>query len=106
MRPQSDSGEVLLRLAENPAGVAAQALAELGVTVDALQHAITRARDTPLGSADAPLGELLCSFCGKRQREVKKVIAGPGRVYICDECVEVCNEIIGRIAGRRTRIGP
>jgi len=39
-------------------------------------------------------GELLkCSFCGKSQKQVKKLIAGPG-VYICDECIELCNEII------------
>ena len=39
-------------------------------------------------------GELLeCSFCGKSQKQVKKLIAGPG-VYICDECIDLCNEII------------
>jgi len=37
---------------------------------------------------------LFCSFCGKNQREVKKLIAGPA-VYICDECIELCGEIIG-----------
>lgn len=37
--------------------------------------------------------DLLCSFCGKSQSEVKKLIAGPG-VYICDECIELCNDII------------
>jgi ATP-dependent Clp protease ATP-binding subunit ClpX len=36
---------------------------------------------------------LTCSFCGKPQRQVRKLIAGPG-VYICDECVELCNEIV------------
>ncbi len=46
---------------------------------------MTRASDT---------GEqLLCSFCGKSQRQVRKLIAGPG-VYICDECIDLCNEII------------
>jgi len=39
-------------------------------------------------------GEMLkCSFCGKSQKQVKKLIAGPG-VYICDECIDLCNEII------------
>lgn len=38
-------------------------------------------------------GQLKCSFCGKVQEQVKKLIAGPG-VYICDECIELCNEII------------
>ncbi len=37
--------------------------------------------------------ELFCSFCGKSQDDVKKLVAGPG-VYICDECIELCNEII------------
>ena len=39
-------------------------------------------------------GKLLyCSFCGKSQHEVRKLIAGPS-VFICDECVELCNDII------------
>ena len=38
-------------------------------------------------------GQLKCSFCGKSQDQVKKLVAGPG-VYICDECIELCNEII------------
>lgn len=38
-------------------------------------------------------GSLNCNFCGKSQKEVKKLIAGPG-VYICDECIELCNDII------------
>ncbi|MGR6835352.1 ATP-dependent protease ATP-binding subunit ClpX [Syntrophomonas erecta] len=38
-------------------------------------------------------GQLKCSFCGKTQDQVKKLVAGPG-VYICDECIELCNEII------------
>ena len=42
-----------------------------------------------------PTGEkiLYCSFCGKSQHEVKKLIAGPS-VFICDECIDLCNEII------------
>ena len=47
-------------------------------------------------------GELLkCSFCGKSQKQVKKLIAGPG-VYICDECIELCNEIIEEEVGERS----
>jgi len=38
-------------------------------------------------------GQIKCSFCGKIQDQVKKLVAGPG-VYICDECIELCNEII------------
>ena len=37
--------------------------------------------------------QLKCSFCGKNQEQVKRLIAGPN-VYICDECVELCDEII------------
>jgi ATP-dependent Clp protease ATP-binding subunit ClpX len=44
-----------------------------------------------------------CSFCGKNQDQVKRLIAGPGAVYICDECVELCQEIINEEAqGGRT----
>jgi ATP-dependent Clp protease ATP-binding subunit ClpX len=43
--------------------------------------------------------DLLCSFCGKSQDEVKKLIAGPS-VYICDECIQLCNEIIGEEYGQ------
>ena len=43
-------------------------------------------------------GDLLkCSFCGKSQKQVKKLIAGPG-VYICDECIDLCNEIIEEVS--------
>jgi ATP-dependent Clp protease ATP-binding subunit ClpX len=49
------------------------------------------------GARVARIGEsgdlLKCSFCGKSQKQVKKLIAGPG-VYICDECIDLCNEII------------
>ena len=38
--------------------------------------------------------QLKCSFCGKAQEQVKRLVAGPG-VYICDECIELCSEIIG-----------
>ncbi len=43
--------------------------------------------------------DLLCSFCGKSQDEVKKLIAGPS-VYICDECIQLCNEIIAEEYGQ------
>ncbi|PYS51839.1 MAG: hypothetical protein DMF68_03015 [Acidobacteria bacterium] len=36
---------------------------------------------------------LRCSFCGKSEHEVKKLVAGP-RVYICDSCVEICNQVM------------
>lgn len=46
---------------------------------------------------------LKCSFCGKTQRHVKKLIAGPG-VYICDECIELCNEIIAEEISESTDV--
>ncbi len=50
-------------------------------------------------------GELLkCSFCGKSQKQVKKLIAGPG-VYICDECIELCNEIIEEELAETSELG-
>jgi ATP-dependent Clp protease ATP-binding subunit ClpX len=45
-------------------------------------------------SSDETKKPLLCSFCGKSQHEVRKLIAGP-TVFICDECVELCMDIIG-----------
>ena len=50
-------------------------------------------------------GDLLkCSFCGKSQKQVKKLIAGPG-VYICDECIDLCNEIIEEELSDGTEVG-
>ncbi len=48
-----------------------------------------RVKENPLHAS----GELRCSFCGKMQPQVKKLIAGP-QVYICNECVAICKEII------------
>ncbi|QAY70502.1 ATP-dependent Clp protease ATP-binding subunit ClpX [Xylanimonas protaetiae] len=47
---------------------------------------------------------LKCSFCGKSQKQVKKLIAGPG-VYICDECIDLCNEIIEEELSEQAEIG-
>ncbi|KYH45506.1 ATP-dependent Clp protease ATP-binding subunit ClpX [Branchiibius sp. NY16-3462-2] len=50
-------------------------------------------------------GDLLkCNFCGKSQKQVKKLIAGPG-VYICDECIELCNEIIEEELAETSELG-
>jgi ATP-dependent protease Clp ATPase subunit len=47
---------------------------------------------------------LKCSFCGKTHHQVTKIIAGPG-VYICDECVDLCNDIIAEeVRGGRARV--
>jgi len=52
-------------------------------------------------------GKLLyCSFCGKSQHEVRKLIAGPS-VFVCDECVELCNDIIREeMQEKATRVVP
>ena len=68
-------------------------------TVVARYDPVTRRRPVGRGrgSRVARIGDggdlLKCSFCGKSQKQVKKLIAGPG-VYICDECIDLCNEII------------
>ncbi len=49
-------------------------------------------------------GQLKCSFCGKTQEQVRKLVAGPG-VYICDECIELCNEIIEEEIGEESDLG-
>jgi ATP-dependent Clp protease ATP-binding subunit ClpX len=49
-------------------------------------------------------GQLKCSFCGKNQEQVRKLVAGPG-VYICDECIELCNEIIEEEIGDEPELG-
>ena len=49
-------------------------------------------------------GDLVkCSFCGKTQKQVKKLIAGPG-VYICDECIDLCNDIIAEERDESTEL--
>ncbi|MBI2501562.1 MAG: ATP-dependent Clp protease ATP-binding subunit ClpX, partial [Deltaproteobacteria bacterium] len=51
---------------------------------------------------DDPMN-LCCSFCGKSQKEVRKLIAGP-TVYICDECIDLCNDIIAEENARSTQL--
>ena len=46
------------------------------------------------GRMDDEKGQIRCSFCGKRKEEVRKLIAGPNNTFICDECIEICSEII------------
>ena len=55
----------------------------------------------PATGASLPKKILYCSFCFKSQHEVKKLISGPAAIFICDECVALCNEIIaGRPPGQ------
>ncbi len=74
-------------------------------TGESYTAALRRFRAKP---GDEPM--LSCSFCGKPQTEVKKIIAGPG-VYICNVCVELCDDIIAQVeqqpdAAPRTSSGP
>jgi hypothetical protein len=52
------------------------------------------AATAPVLGAAVPTKTLYCSFCFKSQHEVRKLIAGPAAIFICDECVALCNEII------------
>lgn len=61
--------------------------------------AAQREMETPTAAPDRaePEKTLYCSFCYKSHHQVKKLISGPANIFICDECVDLCNEII---AGR------
>ena len=78
----------------DPGARARRVLSHLGVNVAAVKKGLDsyvgpgRQRRRKRGRAD-----LACSFCGKSQKQASKLIAGPG-VYICDECIDLCNEIL------------
>ena len=59
-----------------------------------------------MATTKGPRGQYHCSFCGKGQESVRRLIAGPGSVYICDECVELCREIIDEEQAPPTRSQP
>jgi ClpX C4-type zinc finger protein len=56
-------------------------------------------------SAPVPKKILYCTFCFKSQHEVKRLISGPSNVFICDECVELCNEVIADRKPKSSKIG-
>jgi ATP-dependent Clp protease ATP-binding subunit ClpA len=96
---QAGRGEVgtehlLAALVLDPGSRARRVLSRLGVNIAAVKKGLDcyvgprKQRRRKRGKAD-----LACSFCGKSQKQVKKLIAGPG-VYICDECIDLCNEIV------------
>ncbi len=59
------------------------------------EPATNKAEPAPAVAGDAaPTKTLYCSFCFKSQHDVRKLIAGPAAIFICDECVELCNHII------------
>lgn len=61
--------------------------------------------ETALKKASITSGALRCSFCNKSQREVKKLIAGP-TAFVCDECVDICREIIAEDLAQETQVLP
>ena len=85
---------LLAALALDPGSRAGRVLSHLGVSTAAIKKELDcyvgsrKRRRRKRGKVD-----LACSFCGKSQKQVKKLIAGPG-VYICDECIDLCNEIL------------
>ena len=91
---QVGTEHLLAALALDPGSRARRVLSRLGVSIAAVKKGLDcyvgpgKQRRRKRGKAD-----LACSFCGKSQKQVKKLIAGPG-VYICDECIDLCNEIV------------
>lgn len=96
---QVGTEHLLAVLALDPGSRARRVLSHLGVSVAAVKKGLDgyvgpgKQRRRKRGKAD-----LACSFCGKGQKQVKKLIAGPG-VYICDECIDLCNEILAEEPG-------
>src|SRR5215831_12478560 len=95
---QAGRGEVgtehlLAALALDPGSRARRVLSHLGVSIAAIKKELDcyvgpgKRRRRKRGKAD-----LACSFCGKSQKQARKLVAGPG-VFICDECIGLCNEI-------------
>ncbi len=93
-RDQIGTEHLLAALALDPGSRARRVLSHLGVSIAALKKGLDgyvgpgKQRRRKRGKAD-----LACSFCGKGQKQVKSLIGGPG-VYICDECIDLCNEIL------------
>ncbi len=93
-RDDVSTEQILAALAFDTGSRARRVLSHLGVSIAAIRRELDcyvgpgKQRRRKRGKAD-----LACSFCGKRQAQVKKLIGGPG-VYICDECVDLCNEIL------------
>ena len=53
-----------------------------------------------MARSNTTTGKIRCSFCGKTQDEVKKLIAGPNGVYICNDCIEICSDILDEVYRR------
>jgi hypothetical protein len=93
-RAEVGTEHLLAVLALDPGTRARRVLSHLGVSIAAIKRGLDcyvgpgRQRRRKRGKVD-----LACSFCGKGQKQVKMLVAGPG-VYICDECIDLCNEIL------------
>jgi hypothetical protein len=91
---QVGTEHLLAALALDPGSRARRVLSHLGVSIAAIKKGLDcyvgpgKQRRRKRGKADPA-----CSFCGKSQKQVRKLIAGPG-VSICDECIDLCNEIL------------
>jgi ATP-dependent Clp protease ATP-binding subunit ClpA len=91
---QVGTEHLLAALALDPGSRARRVLSHLGVSIAATKKGLDgylgpgQQRRRRRGKAD-----IACSFCGKGHKRVKKLIGGPG-VYICDECIDLCNEIL------------
>ena len=91
------SEDLLAALVLDPGSRARRVLSHLGVSIAAIKKGLDgyvgpgKQRRRKRGKVD-----LACSFCGKSQKQVKKLVGGPGCrcVYICDECIDLCNEIL------------
>jgi hypothetical protein len=83
-----------------------QVAAALGVSPDRLDEMVRAAGDPGREDRTGPLGDdLVCSFCGRSQHEVRKLIAGPG-CYICEACVTLAEGVISSGSPAQTRLGP
>jgi hypothetical protein len=93
-RDEVDTEHLLAALTLDPGSRARRVLSHLEVSTAAIKRALDgyvgpgKQRRRKRGNVD-----VACSFCGKSRQRVKRLIGGPG-VYICDECVELCNEIL------------
>jgi ATP-dependent Clp protease ATP-binding subunit ClpA len=93
-RAEVGTEHLLAALALDPGSRARRVLGHLGVSIAVMKRDLDsyvgpgKRRRRKRGNVD-----LACSFCGKSQKQVKKLVGGPGG-YICDECVDLCNEIL------------
>jgi hypothetical protein len=93
-RSEVGTEHLLAALALDPGSRARRVLSHLDVSIAAIKKGL----DSYVGPGKRRRrkrrkADLACSFCGKSQTQVKKLIAGPG-VYICDECIDLCDEIV------------